>query len=94
MVSALPIKNVDSNKSSKNSYEGGECKDGHCECFEGWTCANCNRQGKNCSSNVLKYQGGGKCKVNSDCGNYGPDYNKPTQTGGQCVDGQCLCFSV
>lgn len=64
---------------------------GYCECYDGWTCPQCNTKGTTCNEEA-RTQGGGPCERDSDCGNFGPDFNNPTITGGQCIHHQCSCY--
>ena len=72
---------------------GGICvpTTGTCECYKGWTCPSCDKVGSECNA-LAMIHGGGKCESNKDCGNFGPDYNNPTLTGGKCEGGMCVCF--
>lgn len=74
-------------------FDGGICnnKTLKCECYDGWTCPYCDRQGNKCNT-VVRSHGGGKCKQSKDCGNFGPNYRNPLYTGGQCKNGICQCY--
>ena len=62
-----------------------------CECYKGWTCPSCDKVGDTCNA-VAMIRGGGTCSSNKDCGNFGPDYDNPEHTGGECRGGICVCF--
>ncbi|KAK8797285.1 hypothetical protein WA158_004493 [Blastocystis sp. Blastoise] len=76
-----------------NGGVGGICNKAtrRCECYEGWTCPQCSNVGKQCDD-AARLNGGDTCSKNADCGNFGPNYRKPTKTGGSCLNGRCVCY--
>ena len=71
---------------------GGQCTDGECVCWTGYTCPDCAGIGEECAS----ARGGGPCSSVYDCGVFGAGF------GGQCVfsdtdkywitEGRCRCW--